>query len=462
MRVEPVAADLGLRYAFSRHGSASLIGLVAVCGLALSVAVLVVVISVINGFEREFQQRVFGLLPHLSLHGRQPFVASEQELSALRALPSVAGAAPFAQGMGLAAGPDKVQGALITGIDPRQYAEVSDLSRHLDSASSNTEGSASAMGGTSEAEATASVAWPSVSARGSALGGTSGAEAAALGDARGLERLQAGTYGAILGARLAAQLNLRVGDKVALVLPAATLTPAGLFPRQKRFQIVQLLRSQSEFDSRAVFVHLADAQRLFRLGERVHGYQLKLQDLFQAEEAGRQSLAQLGGGAHFVARSWMQTHGSLHRAIGAQKATMFVLLSFLVGVAAFNLVSMLVMAAEQRGPDIAILKTLGAGAGTLAQSFLVLGALVGGLGIAAGLAIGVLTAAALPGLFAWASQTFSLDLMNQYFIGYLPADIRLQDLAGISATAFALCLLSALYPARRAAALSPSRELAHE
>ena len=438
MRVEPVAADLGLRYAFSRQGSASLIGLVAVCGLALSVAVLVVVISVINGFEREFQQRVFGLLPHLSLHGRQPFVASEQELSALRGLPSVAGAAPFAQGMGLAAGLDKVQGALITGIDPEQYAEVSDLSRHLDSASFNAEGSASAPGG------------------------ASGAEAAAMGDAHGLERLQAGAYGAILGARLAARLNLRVGDKVALVLPAATLTPAGLFPRQKRFQVVQLLRSQSEFDSRAVFVHLADAQRLFRLGERVHGYQLKLQDLFQAEEAGRQSLARLGGGERFVARSWMQTHGSLHRAIGAQKATMFVLLSFLVGVAAFNLVSMLVMAAEQRGPDIAILKTLGAGAGTLAQSFLVLGALVGGLGIAAGLAIGVLTAAALPGLFAWASQTFSLDLMNQYFINYLPADIRLQDLAGISATAFALCLLSALYPARRAAALSPSRELAHE
>lgn len=431
MRVEPVAADLGLRYAFSRHGSASLIGLVAVCGLALSVAVLVLVISVINGFEREFQQRVFGLLPHLSLHGRQPFVASEQELNALRTLPAVAGAAPFAQGMGLAAGPDKVQGALITGIDPEQYAEVSDLSRHLDSASSNAEG------------------------------GGPGAEAATLGDARGLESLQAGAYGAILGARLAARLNLRVGDRLTLVLPAATLTPAGLFPRQKRFQIVQLLRSQSEFDSRAVFVHLADAQRLFRLGERVQGYQLKLHDLFQAEEAGRQSLAQLGG-ARFVARSWMQTHGSLHRAIGAQKATMFVLLAFLVGVAAFNLVSMLVMAAEQRGPDIAILKTLGAGAGTLAQSFLVLGALVGGLGIAAGLAIGVLTAAALPGLFAWASQTFSLDLMSQYFISYLPADIRLQDLAGISATAFALCLLSALYPARRAAALSPSRELAHE
>lgn len=432
MRVEPVAADLGLRYAFSRHGSASLIGLVAVCGLALSVAVLVLVISVINGFEREFQQRVFGLLPHLSLHGRQPFVASEQELNALRTLPAVAGAAPFAQGMGLAAGPDKVQGALITGIDPEQYAEVSDLSRHLDSASSNAEG------------------------------GGLGAEAETPGDARGLESLQAGAYGAILGARLAARLNLRVGDRLTLVLPAATLTPAGLFPRQKRFQIVQLLRSQSEFDSRAVFVHLADAQRLFRLGERVQGYQLKLHDLFQAEEAGRQSLAQLGGEARFVARSWMQTHGSLHRAIGAQKATMFVLLAFLVGVAAFNLVSMLVMAAEQRGPDIAILKTLGAGAGTLARSFLVLGALVGGLGIAAGLAIGVLTAAALPGLFAWASQTFSLDLMSQYFISYLPADIRLQDLAGISATAFALCLLSALYPARRAAALSPSRELAHE
>ena len=437
MRVDSVAADLGLRYAFSRQSSASLIGLIAVFGLALSVAVLVVVISVINGFDREFQRRVFGVLPHLSLHGRQSFMASEQELNALRSLPSVAGAAVFVQGMGLAAGPERVQGALLTGIDPRQYAQVSDLPRHLDFAPRDSAGAAA---GEDSAPGTG---------------------ASAVGEPLALERLQPGAYGAILGARLAARLNLRVGDRVALLLPAATITPAGLFPRQKRFLILGLLRSQSEFDGRAVFLHLADAQRLFRLGERVQGYQLKLHDLFQAEQAGRESLALLGE-ERFVARTWMNTHGNLHRAIGTQKITMFVLLAFLVGVAAFNLVSMLVMAAEQRGPDIAILKTLGAGPGTLARSFLVLGLAVGSLGIAAGLAAGILTASALPSLFAWAGQTFDMDLMNQYFIDYLPVDIRLGDLAGIIATALALCLLSALYPARRAAALSPSRELAHE
>ena len=437
MRIESVAADLGLRYAFSRQSAASLIGLVAVCGLALSVAVLVVVISVINGFDREFQRRVFGVLPHLSLHGRQPFIASEREMNALRSLPQVVGAAPFVQGMGLAAGPQRVQGALLTGIDPRQHSQVSDLPRHLDFVARGSDGAAAGDD--------------------SALG----TGRAAVGEALGLERLQPGAYGAILGARLAARLNLTVGDRVTLVLPAATVTPAGLFPRQKRFLILGLLRSQSEFDSRAVFLHLADAQRLFRLGTRVQGYQLKLHDLFQAGEAGRESLALLGE-ERFVARTWMRTHGNLHRAIGTQKITMFVLLAFLVGVAAFNLVSMLVMAAEQRGPDIAILKTLGAGAGTLARSFLVLGLAIGGLGIAAGLAVGILTAAALPSLFAWVSEAFALNLMNQYFIGYLPVDIRFGDLAGIAATALALCLLSALYPARRAAALSPSRELAHE
>ena len=243
-----------------------------------------------------------------------------------------------------------------------------------------------------------------------------------------------------------------------LVLPMATITPAGAFPRQKRFEVVGLLRSESELDTRAAFVHLEDAQRFMRLGDRVQGYQVKLDDFFGAAQVARESVALLGHD-RFFARTWMRTHGNLYRAIGTQKMMMFVLLAFLVGVAAFNLVSSLVMAVEQRGPDMAILKTMGAGPGSVMGSIVLLGALIGGMGTVAGIVLGTAAAAALPNLFAWVSDRLALDLMNQYFINYLPVDIRVVDVATIAGTAFGLCVLSTVYPARRAARLLPREVL---
>ncbi len=409
--LKSVAANVGMRYAFARQSSISTIGFIAVCGLALSVAVLVVVVSVVNGFERELRERVFGVLPHLSLYGRYPLDRRPEDLEALRGLPLVASAAAFVQGAGLAASGDKVQGVLLTGIEPGGYESVSDIDRYL-----------------------------------------------VYGD---LDRLAPGTYGVILGQRLAHQLRVGVGDKVTIVLPSATVTPAGMFPRQKRFDVIDLMHSQSDLDSRGAYVHIADAQRLFRLGAQIHGYQLKLHDLFMATQAARESLAALGQERVF-ARSWMRTHGNLYQAIGMQKATMFVLLAFLVAVAAINLVSTLVMVVEQRGADVAILKTLGARTSTVIGSFLVLGILIGGVGTLLGLGVGIGIASALPGFFAWVNDSFTLDLMNQYFVTYLPVDIQSSDIVNIALTAFVLCLLSTLYPAWRVAGLLPSRVLAHE
>lgn len=405
----PLALELGARYALSRRSSISFISFIAVAGLALSVAVLVVVVSVINGMEREFRERVFGMLPHLTLYGREQLVADPRDLDALSGLHGVSGVAPLIQQAGLAAVSDSVTGVVITGIDQR-YRSVSDLAAYVE---------------------------------------------------EGADRLEAGAFEALLGAGVARALGVVEGDRVALVLPSATVTPAGLFPRQKRFVVRGIVRSRSEIDSRAVYIHEADARRLLRLGQNVQGYQLRVDDLFAVDEVARLAVAALGSTEVFP-RTWMRTHGNLYHAIGVQKTTMFVLLSFLVAVAAFNLVSTLVMVVDQRRGDVAILRTLGSDSRTIIRTFLLLGTTLGLIGIVSGLLVGGLVAVGLPGFYAWVSNAFSLDLMSQYFVSYLPVEIRVLDLAGIALTALVLSMLSTLYPAWRAVRLRPSEVLAHE
>jgi lipoprotein-releasing system permease protein len=254
---------------------------------------------------------------------------------------------------------------------------------------------------------------------------------------------------------------VNVGDRVTLVLPSATVTPAGLFPRQKRFQVRGIVRSRSEIDSRAVYVAAPDAMRLLRTGGRVHGYQLRVSDLFAADAVAREAILMLNRMDLFP-RSWMRTHGNLYHAIGVQKTTMFVLLSFLVGVAAFNLVSTLVMVVDQRRGDVAILRTLGSDSRTVLWTFVLLGTTLGLIGIVAGLLVGGLVSLSLPGFYLWVTERFSLDLMSQYFVNYLPVEVRFEDMVGISVTALVLSILSTLYPAWRAIRLKPSEVLAHE
>ena len=463
MRADSLAASLGWRYAFARRSSLSFIGNVAICGLALSIAVLVIVVSVINGFERELERRVFAVLPHLGLYGREPLPVSGADLEALETLPGVVGVAPIVQAVGLAAGADKVQPVLLNGIEPERHGRVSGLDRFIETGGSEP-GPVAGAPGTWTGNTQRGRATHFERERGAPGEQTGNAQPGKETPATALEplrRLQPGAFRVILGARLAARLGVGPGDRVTLVVPMANVTPAGAFPRQKRFVVAGLLRSASEFDNRAAIVHLDDARRLLRLGARMHGYQVRLREFSAARRTASESLALLGHD-RFSARTWMQTHGNLHHAIRVQKTTMFVLLAFLVGVAAFNLVSTLVMAVEQRGPDIAILKTMGAATGSLVGGFILLGALIGGIGVAAGLLVGAAGASALPGLFEWISATFAPDLMSRYFINYLPVDVRAGDLAAIGGTAFALCVLCTAPPARRAAGLLPREVLAHE
>jgi lipoprotein-releasing system permease protein len=406
--IKAVALSVGSRYAFSRRSTLSFISLVAISGLALSVAVLVIVTSVVNGFDRELRERVFGVLPHLSFVGREPLAFSLDDMEALRAIPGVRGIAPFVEGAALVAVADGVGAVLVTGMEPESYEAVSDVHQFV----------------------------------------------------RG-RMPRAGEYGVLLGDQVAQRLGVDIGDRVTLVLPSATVTPAGLFPRQKRFVITGLLDSQSDLDGRAAYVRLTVAQKLFRLGDRIHGYQARLDDLFAALDVGSAGVLALGPQRLF-ARSWMRTHGNLYQAIGMLKSTLFVLLSFLIAVAAFNLISTLVMVVDQRSGDIAVLRTLGGDTSTLIWTFVILGVLLGGAGIAAGLGLGAALALALPGLYEWLTALLGADLLAQYFVTYLPVELQPGDLLGIAVTAFLLCVLSTLYPARRAAGLQPFRVLAYE
>lgn len=403
--------QLALRYAFGRARSLSAIGALATAGLALSVAVLVVVISVVNGFERELKERVLGLLPHVTVLGRSAVTPDPELLDFLRVHPEVTGVVSFVQSPALIAVEDDLAAVLLSGIDTQAPAAVARLQPYFSGDLSST--------------------------------------------------LMPGTFNVVLGAAVADDLGVAAGDSVMLVLPQASVSIAGLIPRQKRMQVAGVINSRSELDSRSAYVSQPDAQRLFRLGGRVHGYHLTLADLFQADAVAQQLGAALSADG-YLTRSWFRSHGNLYQAIVIQKQTMFILLSFLIAVAAFNLVSSLLMVGKQRSGDIAILSTLGAPRSTFNVAFALLGVFVGGIGIAAGLLAGVLIALALPPLYQFVSNQFELSLMAEYFVNYLPVEVRPADLLGIGAVAVSLALLSALYPAWRLAKMRPSEVLSHE
>jgi len=406
----PLGVNIGLRYGFSRRSFIAQVSFLAIFGLALSVAVLLVVLSVVNGFERELQTRLFGIMPHVTLRSRSSVPEDPAEITLLRGLPGVEGVAGYQQGPVLLAHERAVHGALLTGIDPASYGDVSQLASYLPSGA--------------------------------------------------LTKLDSTRFGILLGKGLAAKLNVGAGGTVMVVLPEGSVSPLGVHPRQRKFKVVALIDSSSELDQSAAYTNYSSAQKMFRLGSNVHGYQLRLRDLFAAEETGRAASVALQGG--FFATSWMRTHGSLYRAIGLQKLTMFVLLSFLIAVAAFNLVSTLVMVVNERRADVAVLRTLGTSTSVIMVAFVTLGLVIGLVGVVLGVLGGVGLGMLLESGFAWLSATFELNLLSQYFVNYLPVDTRLSDVLRVSGVAVALCFLSALYPAWRAARLLPTRILKYE
>ena len=409
---------MALRYALGRFGGArrngapgaTSVGSLALAGLIISIAVLVFVMSVVNRFERELRERLLNVLPHITATSQRGMPITELGDLVLANNSGLVAVAPILRSSGLIAANGAVRATQITGIDDA-YASVSALGDFMVSGQ--------------------------------------------------LADIHRSKFGLVLGGRLADQLNLQVGDDAVLLLPDQRVSIAGALPRQKRFSVGGSFRSQSQLHSSGIFISLGDAQRLLRLPGRVHGVQGRLQDLFVSGSAS-QYLYQRFAASDLRIRSWMAEFGTLYQAISVQKATLFLLFSLLIAVAAFNLVSGLIMIVEQRRGDIAILRSMGASRLQVLALFCMLGTLLGMVGTFAGVAAGLGLGWLLPALVNGASALFQYDLMSQYFISYLPVQVLPQDVLIISALSIGTTLLASLYPAWRAMGLMPSRVLANE
>lgn len=410
----PLAVNVGLRYARSRRSFISFVSALSLAGLALSVAILLFVQAVIAGFEQEVRERVLGVVPHVTVAARVPNADHAETLRAIRGVEGVVAASAVVEGAGLLATSERVLGAGLVGIAPERYAEVSRIFDFV-------------------------------------LG-----EAFARGAA-----LEAGRFRVLVGIDAARRLGVGVGDDVTVVLPQAVVTPLGAFARQKRFQVAGLVATDSQLDRHAAYLHRDDAARLFRLGDAVHGFHVRLADPLAAATA-RQRILRAVGSRDYRAGTWQRTLGGVYNAIGTTKSMLYLLLSLLVAVAAFNLVSSLVMIVNERRGDVAMLRTLGSSAGLLVGAFVTLGAVIAavgiGAGIAAGLALGVLAEAGFP----WLERALGTSLMGEYLITRLPMRFTSVDIGQVAATALALCLAATVVPAWRAARLNPAEVLQHE
>ena len=410
----PLAVNVGLRYARSRRSFISFVSALSLAGLALSVAILLFVQAVIAGFEQEVRERVLGVVPHVTVAARVPNADHAETLRAIRGVEGVVAASAVVEGAGLLATSERVLGAGLVGIAPERYAEVSRIFDFV-------------------------------------LG-----EAFARGAA-----LEAGRFRVLVGIDAARRLGVGVGDDVTVVLPQAVVTPLGAFARQKRFQVAGLVATDSQLDRHAAYLHRDDAARLFRLGDAVHGFHVRLADPLAAATA-RQRILRAVGSRDYRAGTWQRTLGGVYNAIGTTKSMLYLLLSLLVAVATFNLVSSLVMIVNERRGDVAMLRTLGSSAGLLVGAFVTLGAVIAavgiGAGIAAGLALGVLAEAGFP----WLERALGTSLMGEYLITRLPMRFTSVDIGQVAATALALCLAATVVPAWRAARLNPAEVLQHE
>ncbi|BAO82727.1 MAG: lipoprotein-releasing ABC transporter permease subunit [Betaproteobacteria bacterium] len=413
----PYELRLGWRYTRAgrssrRNGFISFISGVSMLGIALGVAALIIVLSVMNGFQTEVRDRMLGVLAHVEVFapGEQAIPHLDLTLSEVRAHPEVIGAAPFIAAQGLLAWGDTMRGAQIRGIDPLLEPEVTELAA----------------------------------------------------EQQALAQLQPGAFGVVLGAALARNLGVGLGDAVTLIVPSGQLTPAGVMPRMRQLTVSGLFDSgHHEFDSTLAYLHYQDAARLFRL-EGPTGVRLKIRDLHQAPEVALQLAATLSG--DLFIRDWTRVNRTWFAAVQLEKRMMFIILTLIVAVAAFNLVSTLVMTVTDKRADIAILRTLGASPGSIMATFMVQGALAGLIGTALGLLLGLGVAFNVDTLMAGLERLLGFTLLPPeiYLITTLPSDPRSADIVPIVLIALLLAFLATIYPSWRASRVNPAEALRYE
>jgi lipoprotein-releasing system permease protein len=407
---------IGRRYLRASRGNrfVSLISTISMVGVAIGVAVLIVVLSVMNGFEREVRQRILSLTSHASISALSFRLGDWQDAAArVRGNPAVLAAAPFIEDQALLIAGDKSSGAVVTGVLPEDEQQVTIIAEKV------TAGS--------------------------------------------FDALKPGDFGIVLGDELAKALGVAVGGRVVIVTSLRTTTPAGVMPRMRAFKVVGLFAAgMYEYDRNLAYVHVADAARLYRMGDDVTGLRLKLADMFAAPLVVRELARDLGGG--YYIDDWTRKHANFFRSIQLTKSALFIILLLVVGVAAFNIVSTLVMVVKDKRSDIAILRTVGASPRSILSIFLTQGVAIGMIGTLSGVLLGVLISLNLESLIHGLEALLGLHFLDAkvYFITDLPTRIEWSDVVQISLTAFGLCCLSTLYPSWRAARTQPAQSLRHE
>ncbi len=415
--MSPYELAVGLRYTRARKGSGrnsfiSFISLVSMAGIALGVAALIVVLSVMNGFQQELRDRILSVASHVEIQG-YPDLADPAAIAATaRKNPHVVATAPYVLGEAMLSGGDVNRGALLRGIDPAEEDKVEDVASHM--------------------------------RRGS------------------LGSLTPGSFNIVLGIELARALGVQVGDHIVAITPQGSVTPAGTLPRLKTFTVSGIFEvGMYEFDSGLAFVNLSDAKTLYRLRGPT-GVRLKLDDMFAAPRVAAELQGSLPGDVDV--RDWTRNHANFFRAVAIEKRVMFIILTLIVAVAAFNIVSAQVMVVTDKKADIAILRTLGAAPSSVMAIFMIQGALIGIIGTLVGVVGGVLLALNIETVLPAVERTFHIQFLDKsvYYISDLPSDLQRGDVITIAAIALFLALIATLYPSFRAAHVNPAEALRYE
>ena len=415
--MSPYEVAVGLRYTRARKGSGrntfiSFIALISMAGIALGVAALIVVLSVMNGFQLELRNRILSVASHVEIRGFPDLQNPAAVAEAARKNPRVVATAPYVNGQAMLASGDVNRGALLRGIDPAQEEKVADIGLHM--------------------------------RRGT------------------LESLTPGSFNIVPGVELARALGVSVGDSVVVITPQGTVTPAGALPRIKSFKVSGIFEvGMFEFDSGLALINLEDAERLYRL-DNATGVRLKLDDMFAAPRVAME-LAQTMPQDTEV-RDWTRNHANFFRAVAIEKRVMFIILTLIVAVAAFNIVSAQVMVVTDKQADIAILRTLGAAPSSVMAIFMIQGALIGIIGTLIGVVSGVLLALNVETVVPAIERAFHIQFLDKsvYYISDLPSDLQSADVITIAAIALVLALVATIYPSFRAARVNPAEALRYE
>ncbi|HWI36268.1 MAG TPA: lipoprotein-releasing ABC transporter permease subunit [Burkholderiales bacterium] len=407
---------VGLRYTRARRRNRfiGINSLVSMIGIMVGVWALIVVLSVMNGFQKEVRERILGVASHVQITSIGNRLHDWQSIAKIAAKHSrVLATAPFVQAQAMLAAGPAVRGALVRGILPDQEDKVADF------------GDKMKMGS--------------------------------------LEALKPGEFGVVLGVDLARSLQVLPGDKVAFVAPQGLVTPAGVIPRLKQFTVVGIFEAGiADADAALALVHLQDAQTLYQLGTDVTGVRLKLDDIFAARQVARELMTDLPQDTY--ASDWTRTHANFFRAVEIEKRMMFIILTLIILVAAINIISTLVVAVTDKQADIAILRTLGARPGSVMQMFIVMGMVIGVVGTLLGVITGIVTAVNIDVIVPAIENAFNIKFLSKdvYLIPELPSDLQWGDVVAISAMGLGLSFLATLYPSWRASRLNPAEALRYE